>query len=76
MTKELKIHNAKGINKTFQKAIDNYLHMLVHDATFNERKQREQLNQLTGFTGEKLDKLYKRIGEAIYSQSSGDYKLD
>jgi len=72
----VKIHNQTGINKTFQKAVDNYIHMLVHDATFSERKQREQLSVLTGFTGHKLDKLYQRIGDAIYSQVDGGYKLD
>ena len=72
----MKIHNTAGINATFKKAVDNYIHMLVHEPTFDERKQRQQLSILTGFTGHKLDKLYKRIGDAIYNQANGDYKLD
>ena len=53
-------------NKDFQKAVDNYIHMLVHDPTFNEHKQRLELANLTGYKGKALDDLYKRIGEAIW----------
>jgi hypothetical protein len=63
-------------NKEYQKAVDNYLHMIVHDATFNEKKQRDQLNQITGLTGEKLDKLYNDIGMAVHNQADMGLKLD
>jgi hypothetical protein len=52
------------------------LHMIVHDATFNEKKQRDQLNQITGLTGEKLDKLYNDIGTAVHNQAGTGLKLD
>jgi hypothetical protein len=50
--------------------------MIVHDATFNEKKQRDQLNQITGLTGEKLDKLYNDIGMAVHNQADMGLKLD
>lgn len=53
-------------DKQFQKAVDNYIHMLVHEPTFNERQQRQELHDLTGYKGKALDDLYKRIGEAIW----------
>lgn len=63
-------------NKEYQKAVDNYLHMIVHDRWFNEKKQRDQLNKITGLTGEKLDKLYNHIGEVIFNQAEMGLKLD
>ena len=63
-------------NKEYQKAVDNYLYMIVHDRWFNEKKQREQLNKITGLTGEKLDELYNRIGEVIFNQAEMGLKLD
>jgi hypothetical protein len=53
-------------NKEFQKCIDNYINMLVKEPTFNERQQRQELHDLTGYKGKALDDLYKRIGEAIW----------
>ena len=63
-------------NKEYQKAVDNYLHMIVNDATFNERKQREQLSQITGLTGQKLDNLFNEIGKAVFNQANTGLKLD
>lgn len=63
-------------NKEYQKAVDNYLYMIVHDQTFNEKKQRDQLNKITGLTGEKLDKLYNDIGNSIFNQADTGLKLD
>ena len=53
-------------DEQFKKCVDNYVHMLVHDASFDERRQRDQLGAITGLTGERLDDLYKQIGEAIH----------
>ncbi len=54
-------------NKTFQKAVDNYIYMIVHDKTFNEKKQRAQLGKITGLTGQKLGELYNNIGQAVHT---------
>lgn len=48
--------------------------MLVHDASFNEKRQRMQLAMITGLEGKALDDLYKAIGEAIYKPVSASYK--
>jgi len=61
-------------DKQFKECTDNYIHMLVNDPSFSERKQREQLSTLTGLTGERLDTLYKDIGKAIYKPISESYK--
>jgi len=53
-------------NEQFKKCTDNYIYMLVHDASFNEKRQRQQLAIITGLTGASLDNLYKSIGEAIH----------
>jgi hypothetical protein len=63
-------------NKQFQKAVDNYLYMIVNDRWFNEKKQRDQLNQITGLTGKDLDKLFSDIGEVIFNQADMGLKLD
>ena len=63
-------------NKEYQKAVDNYLHMIVHDQAFNEKSQRMQLSMLTGLMGEKLDKLYNDIGTAVHNQADMGLKLD
>ena len=63
-------------NKEYKKAVDNYLHMIVHDATFNEKKQREQLNQITGLTGQKLNNLFNDISKAVFNQANTGLKLD
>jgi hypothetical protein len=55
-------------NKEFTEATDNFIYMIVNDSTFNERKQREQLNNITGLTGVKLDALYKDISRTIFDQ--------
>ena len=53
-------------DKQFRKAVDNYIYMLVHEPTFNERQQRLELANLTGYKGKALDDLYKRIGDTIH----------
>ena len=63
-------------NKEYKKAVDNYLHMIVHDRTFNEKKQREQLNQITGLTGQKLNNLFNDISKAVFNQANTGLKLD
>ena len=55
-------------NKQFQKAVDNYIYMIVNDRAFNEKLQREQLNKMTGLTGKDLDKLFSDIGTAVFNQ--------
>ena len=54
-------------DKQFKECTDNYIHMLVHDASYSERKQREQLSTLTGLTGERLDTLYKEQARQFIS---------
>lgn len=61
-------------DKQFKECTDNYIHMLVHDASFNERRQREQLAMITGLEGKGLDDLFYAIGEAIYKPVSASYK--
>jgi len=52
-------------NKEFQKCVDNYIHMIVHSPAFDVDLQKAELTNITGLQGNALDKLYKRIGEAI-----------
>jgi len=54
------------MTEEFQKCVDNYIYMLVHSPTFDERQQRLELAELTGYKGQALDDLYKRIGEAVW----------
>ena len=35
----------------------------------NEKKQREQLNQITGLTGQNLDNLFNEIIKAVFNQA-------
>ena len=52
-------------NKEFQKCVDNYIHMIVHSPSFDVELQKAELAHITGYQGDDLANLYKRIGEAI-----------